>query len=123
MIISRSIHVATNGNISFFLWLSNIPLYTCTTSLSFLLPSLSYCTGRRYECWGACIFSPSLLINIITLRRLSLYHLLIAVVSTEESAIIHRYFVCDLLSLCFADSLLFVFNGCIRKLSRCGSFL
>ena len=34
MIISRSIHVAANG-ISFFLCLSNIPLYKCTT------PSLS----------------------------------------------------------------------------------
>ena len=27
VIISRSIHVAANGIISFFLWLSNIPLY------------------------------------------------------------------------------------------------
>ena len=32
VIISRSIHVAANGIISFFLWLSNIPLYICTTS-------------------------------------------------------------------------------------------
>ena len=32
MIVSRSIHVAANGIISFFLWLSNIPLYICTTS-------------------------------------------------------------------------------------------
>ena len=29
MIVSRSIHIAANGNISFFLWLSNIPLYVC----------------------------------------------------------------------------------------------
>ena len=29
MIISRSIHVAVNGIISFYLWLSNIPLYNC----------------------------------------------------------------------------------------------
>ena len=29
MIISRSIYVAANGNISFFLWLSNIPLLIC----------------------------------------------------------------------------------------------
>ena len=29
MIMSRSIHVAANGNISFFLWLSNSPLYVC----------------------------------------------------------------------------------------------
>ena len=32
MIISRSIHVAANGIISFFLWLSNIPLCICTIS-------------------------------------------------------------------------------------------
>ena len=32
VIISRSIHVAVNGIISFFLWLSSIPLYICTTS-------------------------------------------------------------------------------------------
>ena len=41
MPISRSIHVAVNGIISFlalfFLWLSNTPLYICTTS------SLSIC--------------------------------------------------------------------------------
>ena len=29
MIISRSIHVAVNGIISFFLWLSNIPSHIC----------------------------------------------------------------------------------------------
>ena len=32
MTISRSIPVAANGIILFFLWLSNIPLYICTTS-------------------------------------------------------------------------------------------
>ena len=32
MIISRSIHVAANGIISFFLWLSNIKLYIGTKS-------------------------------------------------------------------------------------------
>ena len=31
MIISNSIHVAPNGIISFFLWLSNTALHTCTT--------------------------------------------------------------------------------------------
>ena len=30
--ISRSIHVAANGVISFFLWLSSISLYICATS-------------------------------------------------------------------------------------------
>ena len=38
MIISRSIYVAVNGIISFFLWLSNILLYLCIIfSLSILL--------------------------------------------------------------------------------------
>ena len=32
MIISRSIHIATNGLCSFFLWLNSIPLYICITS-------------------------------------------------------------------------------------------
>ena len=33
MTISRFIHVTANGIILFFLWLSNIPLYMCITSL------------------------------------------------------------------------------------------
>ena len=33
MIISRSIHVAANGIFHFFVWLSDIPLYTHTASL------------------------------------------------------------------------------------------
>ena len=33
MTISRSIHLAANGIILFFLWLSNIPLYISTTSV------------------------------------------------------------------------------------------
>ena len=36
MITSRSIYVAANGIISFFLSLSNIPLYLCTTSSVFI---------------------------------------------------------------------------------------
>ena len=32
MVISRFIHVAANGIILLFLWLSNIPLYICTMS-------------------------------------------------------------------------------------------
>ena len=46
---SRSIHVVTNGKISFFSWLSNIPLWIYVSSLSShlswalkLLPHLSY---------------------------------------------------------------------------------
>ena len=34
VIISKSIYVATNGSISFFLWLSNSSLYICPTSLT-----------------------------------------------------------------------------------------
>ena len=48
----------------FFLWLSNIPLYICTTSyLSIpllkdiqLLPCPGYCKQRNNEHWGTCIF-------------------------------------------------------------------
>ena len=53
MIISRSIHVAANGIISFFLWLSNIPLYICATSSWVLLSSLLF---RIF-----CVFSHSVI--------------------------------------------------------------
>ena len=51
MIISRPVHVATNGILSFFL-MANIPLYKCTQFLYLficqwtarLLPCLGYCT-------------------------------------------------------------------------------
>ena len=36
MILSRSIHVVSNGNISSFQWLSSIALCVCTTSLSII---------------------------------------------------------------------------------------
>ena len=32
MTLSRYIHISANGTVLFLLWLSNIPLYTCTTS-------------------------------------------------------------------------------------------
>ena len=38
MMVSRTIHVAAAGIISFFLWLSNIPLYICTTSSICTMP-------------------------------------------------------------------------------------
>ena len=63
MIILRSIHVAENGIILFFLWLSNIPLYICTTSLSIPLPMdiqvpcPGYCKQCCNEFWGTHIFS------------------------------------------------------------------
>ena len=51
-------------NLCSFLWLSNIPLYICTTSLSIilmmdieLLPCPDYCKQCFYEHWSACIFS------------------------------------------------------------------
>ena len=61
MIISRSIHVAASGVISFFLWMSNIPLYVCTTYALFippsmdiqLLPCLGYCKQCCSEYQGA----------------------------------------------------------------------
>ena len=40
MIISRSIHVVTNGNISFFLWLNNIPLCIYICQISFIHTSI-----------------------------------------------------------------------------------
>ena len=41
MIISRFIHVDTNGIISFFLWLSSIPLYIYFTTSFFVHSSVS----------------------------------------------------------------------------------
>ena len=63
--VSRFIHVAAKSIILFFLWLSNIPLYTCTSSsLSIfcqwtfrLLPCLGCCKSCCSEHWGACTFS------------------------------------------------------------------
>ena len=65
MIISRSTHIAANGIISLFLWLSNIPLCIYTVSSypfichwTFrLFPCLDYCKQCCCEDWGACIFS------------------------------------------------------------------
>ena len=41
MIVSRSIHIAANSIISFFLWLSNIPLSICSTSFLSIYLSMS----------------------------------------------------------------------------------
>ena len=49
--ISRSIHVAANGIILFFLWLSNILLYICTHPL---YPFLCWWTFRLLPCPGYC---------------------------------------------------------------------
>ena len=64
VITSRSVCVAANSIVLFFLWLSNISSYICTTSclcihLSAdvrLLPRLGYHKQCCSECWGACIF-------------------------------------------------------------------
>ena len=61
-IISKSIHVVANAIISFFLWLSNIPLphlfNLCIYHWIFrLLPCLGYCKYCFSEHWGAHIFS------------------------------------------------------------------
>ena len=47
MILSRSIHIAMDGTISFFLWLSNLYVYRCTTSS--LSISLSMDTGCFHD--------------------------------------------------------------------------
>ena len=64
MTISRSFHVAANGIISFFLWLSNILciyvphlLYPFLCWWTFrLLPCLGYCKWCCNEHWGALPF-------------------------------------------------------------------
>ena len=60
---SRAIHVAANGKISFFLWLSNIPFYIYAPHLypiffPWMLRLLPY-VGKQccFEHWGACVFS------------------------------------------------------------------
>ena len=58
MILSRSIHVAANGIFHSFLWLSNIPLYTCTTSF-FFLAAPQYLEFPGQESDPSCIFDPS----------------------------------------------------------------
>ena len=47
----RSICVAANGIISFFLWLSGIPLCVC---ISHLYPFISWCTFRLFPCLDYC---------------------------------------------------------------------
>ena len=54
MIIVRSIHVATNGIISFFLWLSNISLCTYMYTPHLLYPFICWCTFRLLPCVGCC---------------------------------------------------------------------
>ena len=63
MIVSKSIHVATKNIVSFFLWLSNIPLCICTTYSLYislltdiLVDSMSWLLCCN-EYWGAFIFS------------------------------------------------------------------
>ena len=64
LIIQNCIHVAANSIISFFLWLSSVPLCIDTTSfLSIHLltgirvfPYFNYCEQCCYEHRGACVF-------------------------------------------------------------------
>ena len=69
MTISRSSHVAVNGAISFFLWLSNIPprlLYPFICRWTFrLLPYLSDCKQCCCERWAACVYFPLWFIVVI----------------------------------------------------------
>ena len=64
MMVSRSIHVAANGIISFSLWPSNISLciyanllylFVCWWTVR-LLPCFDYCQQCCYDHWGACPF-------------------------------------------------------------------
>ena len=56
---SRSIHVATNGIISFFL-MANTPLYICTTSpLSIPLWMVSWNSWYHYVLTDLCVWSTS----------------------------------------------------------------
>ena len=57
MIISSCIHVAANGIISFFLlWLSCIPLYICTTTLSIHLSMDIYIVFLSCLLWIVVLF-------------------------------------------------------------------
>ena len=85
MTVSRSIHVAANGIISFFL-MANIPLCiymcvcVCIISYPFLcrwafrlIPCLGYCKQCDNEYWGASVlwdhvFIQHILIHLITFR-------------------------------------------------------
>ena len=56
MIFCRSVHVAANGVLSFFLWLSSCPLCICTTSsLSIQLPQ-TFRLLLRFSCCKQCCY-------------------------------------------------------------------
>ena len=54
IILSRSIHVATNGNILSFLWLNNIPLNMCTTATSHHLSTDTSVVSMSWLLWIGC---------------------------------------------------------------------
>ena len=62
MIISKSIHGATNGMISLFLWLSTIPVVVCNTPFFFFFAMLSSLQEFSYPTrnWIRAISSESL---------------------------------------------------------------
>ena len=69
MIISRTIHVATNSIISFFLWLSSIPLYICTTSFLWCLLWIS--NVFFIVSWFSCSSFSSTVLDVVDLSFVS----------------------------------------------------
>ena len=72
----RSIHVAAHGIISFFLWVSNIPLYSFYILYIYI--------------WN--IYIPHLLYPFICLQYLSCFHILAVINSAAMNIGLHYYF-------------------------------
>ena len=88
MIISKSIHVAANGIISFFLWLSNIPLLLCVC-----------------VCVCACIFFNHSFVNK---AQFGCFHVLTTINSAAINTRVHVSFQVSFLQI-YASLLNYVF--------------
>ena len=66
LILSRSTHMVTNGRISFFLWLSNIPLCTHTMESLYLYPFIFIHSSvdEHLECFHVLAVVNSAIMNI-----------------------------------------------------------
>ena len=67
MVISRSIHVAANGITSYFLWLSNIPLHICTTSLAYATATATW--DLSWVCKLHCSSGQRQILNLLSKAR------------------------------------------------------